>query len=490
MAKILIIDEEEASRYTLKEFLESDDHDVSCPYSLDEANACIESCEYSIIFIDIDFENGNGILFLKTVNEMINRPEVIIITDDISQKDARKVLENGVWDIFFKPLSINYIRKAIEGALDFWERKNKISQVVNIAKDILLGSSSAMVECQEMAGIAAKDDVPVLIMGKTGTGKELLANIIHQNSRRKNGNFVIVDCASLPQNLAESILFGSKKGAFTDATNDKDGLVSQAHGGTLFLDEIGELPLVLQKTFLRMLQEKRFRPVGAKHEVASDFRLISATNKNLAEMVQHGEFREDLFFRIQSLVIKPPTLAGRKQDIAELVNFHINRRCKQQGRLPNPVAPEFMQTLQYYSWPGNVRELFNIIDSCLAKATEDCILVSKYLPVHIRIESSGYSVVSQNTHNSKSSASIPELKIYRKLISSRAEKKYLENLINQDKFDIEEACLISGLSRSRFYELLKKYQLPVPRSANEPVRQCTDFLENSLPPNPIFPHRV
>lgn len=429
MANILIIDEEKTSRHILKEYLESSGHDVICAYSLDEANMQIKSNDFSLVFLDINLSGSDGTLLLKKINETIKRPEIIIITNEISKKEAKNVLEHGVWDIFFKPISINSIRNAIESALIFWEKKNKTRHFHNIAKDILLGSSSEMLNCQEMAGIAAKNDMPVLVTGNTGTGKELLAHIIHQNSCRQDKPFITVDCASLPQNLAESILFGNKKGAFTDATNDKDGLVSQAHGGTLFLDEIGELPLVLQKTFLRVLQEKRFRPVGASHEITSDFRLVSATNRNLAEMVKRGEFREDLFFRIQSLVIKPPTLAGREQDIAELVHFHVNRRCTQQARSPNPIAPEFIQTLQRYSWPGNVRELFNVLDSCLARTTGESILVSKYLPVHIRMESSGHSVHAENAQNAShsiSSENIPELKIYRKLISSRAEKEYLE----------------------------------------------------------------
>jgi two-component system, NtrC family, response regulator len=466
MANILIIDEKEMSIYMLIEYLKSCGHNVVKIFSLYEANDKIKLYEFSIIFYNIDSSSNNGLSLLQITDKLVKRPEVIIITDYINKIDAKKFFEQGVWDILIKPISIENLKNIIDTALIFYDKKNNI-QCSNIAKNILLGSSSEMVHCQELVGIAAQNDVPVLITGKTGTGKELISKIIHENSSRRNKPFITVDCASLPQNLAESILFGNKKGAFTDATNDNEGLVSQAHEGTLFLDEIGELPLGIQKTFLRVLQEKRFRPVGSSLEITSDFRLISATNRNLTEMVKQGEFREDLFFRIQSLVITPPALAGREQDIAELVHFHVNRRCAQQGRSTNSIAPEFLHALQKYSWPGNVRELFNVLDSCLARATGESVLVSKFLPINIRMEASEHSLSANTEDNTDTIVTIPELKVYRKMVSNRAEKIYLENLLSQDKFDMEEACLISGLSRSRFYELLKKYHLPLARNAQE-----------------------
>ena len=224
-----------------------------------------------------------------------------------------------------------------------------------------------------------------------------------------------------------------------------------------------------------MIQEKQFRPIGASREISSNFRLISATNRNLEEMVKSGKFRGDLYFRIQSLVIKPPTLNGRKQDIAELTASHIIKRCQMQKKMTQVMDPGFLQCLQRYSWPGNVRELFNVLDSCLAKASECSLLASKHLPVHIRMESSGFDNASGDIGNGQSMPILPELKAYRKFIASRAEKDYLQNLINVVEFDIERACQISGLSRSRFYELMKKYQLPIPRNAIIPRQNQTDL---------------
>jgi two-component system NtrC family response regulator len=316
-----------------------------------------------------------------------------------------------------------------------------------------------------------------MLTGETGTGKELFARAIHNHWRQNNSgssadpnsdntkgkgrNFVVVDCTALPETLVESVLFGHVKGAFTGADRSQDGLIKQADGGTLFLDEIGELPHKIQKRFLRVLQERRFRPVGGKEEIESNFRLIAATNRNLAHMVENEKFRKDLLFRLQSLTIELPSLCDHSEDINELARFHVARLCERNRMETKSFSPDLLDALQAYNWPGNVRELVNTLEGALAVAGEDPILFSKHLPVHIRVHLARKSVDEnkQNTSNPDTDSDLnkplPEFRAFRKSL----EKDYLQKLISYSKRDIKRACQISGLSRSRLYELFSNYSL-------------------------------
>ena len=330
-----------------------------------------------------------------------------------------------------------------------------------------------------MVAQAAATEVNVLINGATGTGKELFARAIHLNSSRASKNFVVIDCAALPENLVESALFGYEKGAFTGADKSSNGLVAQAHGGTLFLDEVGELPENMQKAFLRVLQERRFRPLGGKREIESDFRLVAATNRDLDEMVQQGKFRQDLLFRLRSLVINLPLLKERNGDLAELVSHHTTRLCQRQGLPPKRFSPEFLSALAAYDWPGNVRELVNVLDTTLAAALWEPTLFPQHLPPYLRTKLVRASMQKpkndagdQETFSPASRfSSLGEL---RKIVLAKAERRYLQDLLQQVNGNIKMACQISGLSRTRLYTLLKHYgispslaahQTPKPRQA-------------------------
>ena len=309
---------------------------------------------------------------------------------------------------------------------------------------------------------AASSDANVLITGETGTGKELLAKVVHANSRRAPRNFVVVDCTALPETLVESVLFGHVRGAYTGAETSEEGLIKQADGGTLFLDEIGELPLSIQKRFLRVIQEHTFRPVGGRREIASDFRLIAATNRSLETMVREGRFREDLLFRLRTIVIDPPPLREIPGDIKKLTIFYMNDLCERFGIVAKRASPEFWEIMDSYPWPGNVRELIQALEKALISAKEEPMLFPKHLPTYIRIH------VARSAFPSKLASPgepeirpdipkvPPKLKEIRKAAVAEAERRYLKDLISYAGGDKNEACRISGLSRSRFYTLLRK----------------------------------
>jgi two-component system NtrC family response regulator len=276
---------------------------------------------------------------------------------------------------------------------------------------------------------------------------------------------VVVDCAALPETLVESVLFGHEKGAFTGADQAQDGLVAQADGGTLFLDEVGELPLPVQKNFLPVLQEKRYRPVGSKREKKSNFRLVAATHRDLDQLQRENKFRQDLLFRLRSLTIELPPLRERKEDIKELVRHHTARLVRSYKMAPKEFAPDLLNALMSYPWPGNVRELVNTIDSMLAVAGQDNTLLPKHLPLHIRVrivcnsfkgkapEPEAQAVCTAVSPTD--AESLVSFKEYR----MKPEKRYLENLMTSTCRNIAKACKISGISRSRLYELLTKHQI-------------------------------
>ena len=276
---------------------------------------------------------------------------------------------------------------------------------------------------------------------------------------------MVVDCAALPETLVESALFGYERGAYTGAVKSQDGLIKQADGGTLFLDEVGELTPSIQKSFLRVLQERWFRPLGGRMEVQSDFRLVAATNRNLDQMAETGAFRKDLAYRLQSFNLGLPPLRERVADIKDLVLFHMNRLCENYGIGPKGFSPDIFDLLAAYDWPGNVRELFNTIERILAEAQYEPTFFPKHLPEHIRIhvarasvaKGKGYPDPGTATDSSKGPQTLPRYREFREDSLADLEKGYFEQLMAMTRGNIKEACHVSGLGRTRLYSLLKKY---------------------------------
>jgi two-component system, NtrC family, response regulator len=463
-AKVLIIDDDEGMAYTLARMVQEAGHQAETAPDLSRGLPLAASGNYDVLFLDVRLPDGSGIDVIPEVQASAFPPEIIIITAFSDRDGAQTALKSGVWDYIEKPARIDTLKLSLKRALQYRSQKKTLEEPLSTERNGIIGESANLLMCITLMAHAAKSDANVLISGETGTGKELFAKAIHNNSARSGGPFVVVDCASLPQHLAESILFGHQKGAFTSADTDRVGLIEEADGGTLFLDEVGELPVTLQKTFLRVLQERRFRPVGSKKEVKSNFRLVSATNRDLSAEVEAGHFRKDLLYRLRTFLIDLPALRARPKDIRDLARYHVAKFCRRAGHQQRTISEEVIKLLLHYDWPGNVRELVNTLESALALEPTCPTLYPKHLPEYIRTN----SLTKTNPRIARptetrddligTDGELPTMKAFRRKAKESAEKQYLSALLDHTDGDIDEACRISGLKRARLYELLKKYR--------------------------------
>jgi len=388
-------------------------------------------------------------------------PEVIIITGTGGISGAKLAFKYGAWDYVQKPFTMEEVFLPVARALDYRKEKKTLKAPVTLNREGIIGSSVALLSCLEDVARASATEASVLITGETGTGKELFARAVHENSKRAKGNLIPVDCGAIPESLAEGVFFGHEKGVFTGADVKREGIIRQADGGTLFLDEIGDLPLSIQKSLLRALQERRIRPVGGKQEIAVDFRLVAATNRDLSKMVDEKSFREDLLFRVRGIEIRLPSLRERGNDIQEIAINKIHQAGQRCGTGTKGVSAEFMEILCAHNWPGNVRELINVLEYALASAGDDPTLYPKHLPPEYRtvifaIDSDHLSETPEHpspAHETESD--FPTLSEYR----ARTEKDYLTMLVKRSKGDREKACGLSGMSQSQLYNLMKKHEL-------------------------------
>jgi two-component system NtrC family response regulator len=464
-ARILVIDDDEGMCYTLTRMAEEEGHEAQAALTLKNGMEMIRSGTYDVVFLDVRLPDGSGIKAIPSIQTLPAPPEIIIVTGYGDKDGAKTALKSGVWDYIEKPARINSLRLSLKRALQYRRQRKNLSDPLSIDRSGIVGTSSKIAMCLTLMAHAAQSDASVLISGETGTGKELFARAIHNNSFRSDRPFVVVDCASLTENLTESILFGHAKGAFTGADKASKGLVRMADGGTLFLDEVGELPLPIQKTFLRVLQERRFLPVGTQEEVASDFRLVSATNRDLDADAETARFRKDLLFRLRSIVIELPPLRDRKNDIRQIVQEHVEGIHNRSGLPTREMSEEFLETLATYDWPGNVRELINAVDHALAMEPNCPTLYPKHLPEYIRICNIGSKpvgiandCVEIPASSLRGKGSFLSLKHYRKSAIESVERRYLSELMSRCGGDIEKACKVSGLKRARLYQLLNKYR--------------------------------
>jgi len=465
MAKILIIDDDPYIRESLARVAAKMGHEPFQADSLGPAREVILSETFDLVFCDVKMPDGSGLDILPEIRASASVPEVVIVTGFGDPDGAELAIKQGAWDYIEKPLSLKSVMLSIERALEYRDKKRAFAKPVALKVEGIVGQSPRIRACLDTLAQAAASEANVLVTGESGTGKELFAWAIHRNSVRSDRNFVVVDCAALPETLVESTLFGHVRGAFTGADKPRDGLIRQADGGTLFLDEIGELSVSIQKAFLRVLQERRFRPVGGGQEVSSDFRLVAATNRRLEDLTRAGGFREDLLFRLRTLSLELPPLREMKEDLKDLLLHYLVRFCELYGSPVKGYSPDFLDVLMAYDWPGNIRELLQALEKAVISAKDEPVLFPKHLPDHIRIHLARASVLQKRVPGPVTAPNLPadgpavNLKDFRDAELARVEKDYLASLLRRTNGDVGEACRISGLSRSRLYTLLKKYGL-------------------------------
>ncbi|MEM7349552.1 MAG: sigma-54 dependent transcriptional regulator [Acidobacteriota bacterium] len=386
--RLLVVDDEESLADFLRLLFEKEGYDVRTANSVEEARGQLGERTFDLVLCDILMPDGNGLELLKEIKEKRPTTAVIMMTAYASNQSAIEAMKLGAYNYISKPFNVEELTVVAAGALEKTgleeenvylrgelERKYQFSNII--------GRSPSMQQIFSLIERVAKTMSTVLVSGESGTGKELIARAIHYSGPRSRHHFLSINCGAMPENLLESELFGHERGAFTGAVREKKGLFQEAEKGSLFLDEIGEMTPPMQVKLLRVLQDKRIRRVGGNREEAVDVRIIAATNRDLRQSIATGEFREDLFYRINVIPINLPPLRERQEDIAPLAEFFIKKYSSELGLVPRQVDNEALELLENYHWPGNVRELENTIERALALSTEDH-LSPEDLPQQIR----------------------------------------------------------------------------------------------------------
>ncbi len=448
-SKILICDDDETLCYLLKEQLLEEDIYVDTVYDGQYAIDTIKKNTYDVLLLDLNMKEVHGEEVLSFVTDYNSTIQVIILSAQSEMKKAIGCIKSGAYDYIAKPYEFDDLILTINRAL---EHKDLIVKTEILTKEIhkkssdaIVGESLALKKILSFASKAAASDSNILIEGETGTGKELLADYIHNHSARREKPFVVVNCASLPDQLIESELFGHEKGAFTDAKSTKQGLVEIAHGGTLFLDEIGELSLTLQPKLLRFLENGEYRRIGGVTNLRSSVRVVGATNKNLLEEADNKNFRKDLLFRLNVITLVIPPLRERKEDIMLLANHFLKE--KSPVRSPKRFTPEAEELLSNYSFTGNIRELDHIIERAIIFSDNELIYPDDLnLP-----QSYQRGILAQ-----KSSVvnDVDEI-----LSMEDLEKWHIQKVLNKNLWDRTRTATQLGISPKTLYTKIKKYEL-------------------------------
>ena len=439
LPNILVVDDEINVIESFKRLLE-DDYKVLTATNGEEALEKIEKENLDIVLLDIRMPEMDGIEVLRRIREMSENVDVIVITAVSTMRTAIEAMKLGAYDYITKPFEVDEVIVSINKALEKRCLAREVSYLRSeVAKSVkfdnIIGTSEKMRQVYEIVSEMTKNDPTVLIHGESGTGKELFARAIHFNGLRKDKPFVAVDCASIPENLLESELFGHEKGAFTDATSQKLGRFELANQGTLFLDEIGNLKPDMQGKILRVLQEREMQRVGGVKTIKIDVRIISATNVDLKKAIKEEKFREDLYYRLNVVPIEIPSLRERKEDIPLLARYFLEIFSREFGKKIKDITPEAMEFLMNYKWPGNVRELRNVIERLVALAKEE-VISHKGLPLDILL------TVKTEENN------IGEEGMLLKGAREQFEKQFILGVLEKVNWNQTEAAEILGIHRN------------------------------------------
>jgi len=438
MMKALILEDEKPLREILSIILSEFNYEIDEAETLKEGLQKVSERDYDLILADLRLPDGSGLELVRKVKGENSETEVIIITAFASTETVKEAFDLGVYDYVEKPFKLEDLKLILRNVTDKINLKKQREEEI----PEIVGRSKAVEKLKETIRKVAPYDVNVLILGESGSGKELVAKAIHHLSPRRKKPFVAINCAALPPELLESELFGYKKGAFTGAVSDKKGLIEKADGGTLFLDEIGDMPLSLQAKLLRFLETKRFIPLGSTEEREVDARVVAATNKNLKDEIKKGNFREDLYYRLATIVIEVPPLRERKEDIPLLVEFFAREFSKKYGKEIKRISKGFIDYLMGLPLEGNVRELRNIVEREVI-LSEDGVLGSGYY--------------QREKLREEGEISIPEGGINLKEILSEIEKKYLFKALEMAGGNKTRAAELLGLTLRELRYRLEKY---------------------------------
>jgi DNA-binding NtrC family response regulator len=457
--RILIIDDERPILMTLEALLTRHGYQTETATTATLGLRAMKTNPAALVLLDLQLPDADGLETLERLKKDFGDSQVIILTAHDSLNNAIESIKRGAFHFISKPYAPEELLSLVEQALEkrsllqetqaLREKAEQLEKRLELAETRLapVFKSKVMQELEELIGAMAPSDANVLITGESGVGKEVVANVIHSKSRRAGKPLVKLNCAAFPQTMIESELFGYVKGAFTGAMNDFPGMIAEARGGTLFLDEISEMPADLQTRFLRVLQEREYRSLGSTRMLKADFRVITATNRPIAQALAENRLRSDLYYRINTFQIEVPPLRERKEDIPPLVNTFVQRFARQLGKAEPTIAPEAFQKLLDYSWPGNVRELQNTIEYAVVLARNDIIGI-KELPAEIQLPPALQT--SPVPVRRSGVASLDDM-----------ERETILQALTQTHGNKKKAAELLGIQRPTLYNKMKRYAIEI-----------------------------
>lgn len=444
-AQVMIIDDEEGIRETLSDIFSDEGYEPVTVESGEEAIRVARESPPDVAILDIWLPGMDGLQTLGQLRGMYPELPVVVISGHANIDVAVKATRMGAYDFLEKPLSMDKVLLAIERALQkrALEIENRVLRE-NLGKRLrMVGDSPKMVQLREQIKMAAASNGRVMIMGESGSGKELVATLLHEQSQRSTGPFIELNCAAIPQELIESELFGHEKGSFTGAFERKKGKFELADKGTLFLDEIGDMSLATQAKVLKVIEGQEFQRVGGGKTLKVDVRIISATNKELAEEVRKGNFREDLYFRLNVLPIRVPSLRERLEDIPDLVNHFLEILALEYGQQKKVISPESLQVLQAHQWPGNIRELKNLVERLVIMTTSRTIAKADiFMPEAAREDYFAFTTLKD--------------------ARDAFEREFIRKKLEENAWNVSKTAELLDIERSNLHRKIKAYDIKTP----------------------------
>ena len=461
--RLLVVDDDSNLLELIRRKLAAGEYEIKTALTASEAIKLVEQENFNLCLVDLRLSDGDGISLMHELHAISPQMPVIILTGYGSVESAVEAMKNGAYSYLTKPFDTRELLLQIERAMENSRLSFEVQRLQGLLEEKysfpnLIAKSGKMKSVLDVVARIAKADSTVYLHGESGTGKEVIAKAIHFASHRRDLPFVAINCAALPETLLESELFGHERGAFTDAIKSTKGLFSQANHGSIFLDEIGDMSLSIQAKLLRVLEERRFYPLGSDKPVEVDVRIIVATNRNLEEEVHKEKFRQDLFFRLHVIPIHLPSLRERKEDIPYLAEHFVKQLSDQMKKNLKGLTPEAMRKLMLYDWPGNVRELENALEYAVAMSQQDVITEDLILQ---KKDSSTKSSSERPAGELEISVKGP-LTTY-KTAKYEFEKAYLTQLLESCAGKASDAAKLAGKCRTDFYDLLRKHEIKLDR---------------------------